>query len=386
MSLINETIDLGNMFDGIKEGEAVLEGLIGYYGMHYIAILYDHKNKQWNLFDDAKVTNIGSTISSLRSKVIKWKLQPVALFFSVNEKSVKKEVKTDYDVFKESYKMQNSFIASKLIQKTITTKKSIIDEIFKDDKFIYTDSESEIENENEKDYNDDYLKNIEKNKENKENDKYFEKKENDNNFEKKDFNDKYFEKKDFNDNYKNKENDKYFEKKENKENDKYFEKKEENNKYFEKEENDEYFEKKDNNINEKEKKEIYQNQSINYFKSKKELISENYGVIVRGCKPITRTIVNEEDHSKSMCLLEIDENSEKNVIITIYLNKFNNLAKNDEVRVYFCSSLNDEPIYYKKISVLNNNFQSDIYIHQRQENETKFAIGFEFISINNNDY
>jgi hypothetical protein len=167
MSLINETIDLGNMFDGIKEGEAVLEGLIGYYGMHYIAILYDHKNKQWNLFDDAKVTNIGSTISSLRSKVIKWKLQPVALFFSVNEKSVKKEVKTDYDVFKESYKMQNSFIASKLIQKTITTKKSIIDEIFKDDKFIDTDSESEIENENEKDYNDDYLKNIEKNKENK---------------------------------------------------------------------------------------------------------------------------------------------------------------------------------------------------------------------------
>jgi hypothetical protein len=61
-----------------------LRGLIGYYGKHYVAILYDVPSKTWNLFDDSRVTQIGQKYSDVIAKVTAWRLQPAAVFYQVD--------------------------------------------------------------------------------------------------------------------------------------------------------------------------------------------------------------------------------------------------------------------------------------------------------------
>eukprot|EP00939_MAST-03C_sp_MAST-3C-sp1_P004706 g4706.t1 len=86
--MIPSTVRMGDMFPTSRSSSKasyVLKGLITFYGKHYTAFFRMPKSREWFLFDDARVEDVGRW-RDVRSRIDRGKLQPVLVFYEMLEK------------------------------------------------------------------------------------------------------------------------------------------------------------------------------------------------------------------------------------------------------------------------------------------------------------
>lgn len=87
MNVLSETFDICKVFplveyDGV-EAELVyqLKGMVCFYGLHYVSIMYASQSQSWYVFDDVNVLSIGQSWEQVIERVVKGRLQPTLLFY-----------------------------------------------------------------------------------------------------------------------------------------------------------------------------------------------------------------------------------------------------------------------------------------------------------------
>ena len=59
-----------------------LTGLICYYGLHYVAYVYNKDSASWKFVDDNKVTDVGKSLNAVKEKLASSGYRPTLLVFS----------------------------------------------------------------------------------------------------------------------------------------------------------------------------------------------------------------------------------------------------------------------------------------------------------------
>lgn len=75
-------LDLGEVYSGVPPGvhRYALRSMITYYGRHYQAFVYVPEAASWLMFDDARVSCVGSW-ADVRRKCVAGCMQPSVLFY-----------------------------------------------------------------------------------------------------------------------------------------------------------------------------------------------------------------------------------------------------------------------------------------------------------------
>eukprot|EP01063_Lacrimia_lanifica_P011339 TRINITY_DN18142_c0_g1_i1.p1 TRINITY_DN18142_c0_g1~~TRINITY_DN18142_c0_g1_i1.p1 ORF type:complete len:762 (+),score=198.30 TRINITY_DN18142_c0_g1_i1:94-2379(+) len=66
---------------------AVLEGVVFYYGLHYVSSFYNREIKQWVVFDDSRVRGVKGSVLSLWKHAADGKLMPFMLFYRTGKRT-----------------------------------------------------------------------------------------------------------------------------------------------------------------------------------------------------------------------------------------------------------------------------------------------------------
>ncbi len=76
-------VDLGHIYHALEEGQHVycLRSLVCYYGAHYFAFVLVPDLGRWIMFDDTRVSKIGSW-ADVRRKCELGHIQPSVLFYA----------------------------------------------------------------------------------------------------------------------------------------------------------------------------------------------------------------------------------------------------------------------------------------------------------------
>jgi len=81
MDLIDKQIQVKDIFDSIVQaGAYTLRGMICYYGLHYNAYFRNPKTEEWLVFDDSRVTKVG-TWQDVTKKCCTGRWQPFILWY-----------------------------------------------------------------------------------------------------------------------------------------------------------------------------------------------------------------------------------------------------------------------------------------------------------------
>ena len=75
-------VDLGEVYQGTERGRLVyrLRSMVCYYGQHYQALVLVPEAGGWLMFDDTRVTCVGSW-ADVRAKCQAGRIQPSVLFY-----------------------------------------------------------------------------------------------------------------------------------------------------------------------------------------------------------------------------------------------------------------------------------------------------------------
>jgi len=88
MSLIDSSLNVQDMFDSVvQQGTYTFRGMIAYYGLHYNAYFRNPKNDEWLVFDDSRVSKVGSSWQDVISKCCNGRWQPFVLFYEYTSSS-----------------------------------------------------------------------------------------------------------------------------------------------------------------------------------------------------------------------------------------------------------------------------------------------------------
>eukprot|EP01114_Cavostelium_apophysatum_P014332 TRINITY_DN3689_c0_g1_i4.p1 TRINITY_DN3689_c0_g1~~TRINITY_DN3689_c0_g1_i4.p1 ORF type:complete len:590 (+),score=108.12 TRINITY_DN3689_c0_g1_i4:1276-3045(+) len=85
LDLIDQTLDLSQVYGGIAESPYELKGMICYYGKHYDAYFFDQQKGQWWIFDDARVRPVAEQWRQIKQRCHQGKHQPFILFYQAIE-------------------------------------------------------------------------------------------------------------------------------------------------------------------------------------------------------------------------------------------------------------------------------------------------------------
>lgn len=116
LSLIPQTIKLSNVFvlPPTEKREHYLRGMVCYYGIHYNAYFYSELRRQWLVFDDATVKEVGSW-DAVVSRCVQGRVHPSLLFYE--NTSVCGGVQHDI-VFPQIKKAYTGFVPRKPVKAT----------------------------------------------------------------------------------------------------------------------------------------------------------------------------------------------------------------------------------------------------------------------------
>lgn len=82
MDTIDQQILVKEIFDSVVQpGSYTLRGMICYYGLHYNAYFRNPKTREWLMFDDSRVTKVGSSWDDVTKKCCAGKWQPFVLWY-----------------------------------------------------------------------------------------------------------------------------------------------------------------------------------------------------------------------------------------------------------------------------------------------------------------
>jgi len=82
MNLISKQLKVEEMFDSVvQKGSYILRGMIAYYGLHYNAYFCNPKIDEWLVFDDSRVTKVGSSWDDVVAKCCSGHWQPSILWY-----------------------------------------------------------------------------------------------------------------------------------------------------------------------------------------------------------------------------------------------------------------------------------------------------------------
>ncbi|PRW57724.1 ubiquitin carboxyl-terminal hydrolase [Chlorella sorokiniana] len=82
LAALDETVDLGEVYQGVERGlhRYALRSMVCYYGQHYQALVLVPEAGGWLMFDDTRVTRVG-TWADVRRKCEAGRIQPSVLFY-----------------------------------------------------------------------------------------------------------------------------------------------------------------------------------------------------------------------------------------------------------------------------------------------------------------
>lgn len=82
LSIISQQIRLSNIFNGVPvQFTYRLKGMICYYGLHYDCYFYSPQRKQWLVFDDRVVKEVGASWEELKDRCRRGRFHPSVLFY-----------------------------------------------------------------------------------------------------------------------------------------------------------------------------------------------------------------------------------------------------------------------------------------------------------------
>jgi len=82
MEIVDQQIYLKDIFDSVVQcGVYTLRGMISYYGLHYNSYFRNPKSGDWLMFDDSRVTKVGSNWLDVTKRCCSGKWQPFVLWY-----------------------------------------------------------------------------------------------------------------------------------------------------------------------------------------------------------------------------------------------------------------------------------------------------------------
>jgi hypothetical protein len=89
MEIISAQLRLGEIFTNLRSSITYeLRGMICYYGKHYNAYIYSRSRRQWLVFDDTAVREIGPNLGDVRDLCRKGRFHPSVLFYELKRDTI----------------------------------------------------------------------------------------------------------------------------------------------------------------------------------------------------------------------------------------------------------------------------------------------------------
>lgn len=107
MNVLSETLDICKVFPLVEyrgvESKLIyhLKGMVCFYGLHYVSIMYAAHSKSWYVFDDVNVLSIGQSWEQVIARVVKGRLQPTLLFYERCLSMVDHRMEEEKEFFRE---------------------------------------------------------------------------------------------------------------------------------------------------------------------------------------------------------------------------------------------------------------------------------------------
>lgn len=83
---ISSSLNLDELYHTTLDPTAIkqlnLTGLICYYGLHYVAYVYNKDSASWKFVDDNKVSDVGKSLNTVKEKLASSGYRPTLLVFS----------------------------------------------------------------------------------------------------------------------------------------------------------------------------------------------------------------------------------------------------------------------------------------------------------------